>query len=129
MVDLRPEQIYAAVRALLDQMSPEMRAEAEALLRRAEAGEKVDLALLRLVRRDERLRERLNALLFPEEGARGFEPLPGPPSASPSAPRYVCPQPDCGYTWRPPQAGAPRPRCPEHGLELIPAPAGGGDDA
>jgi hypothetical protein len=52
MPDLSPETIYRVFRDLLDEAPASLRPEIEALLARAEAGEKTDNQLLRLARRD-----------------------------------------------------------------------------
>jgi len=48
MPDLSPETIYRVFRDLLDEAPASLRPEIEALLARAEAGEKTDNQLLRL---------------------------------------------------------------------------------
>jgi hypothetical protein len=63
MPDLSPETIYRVFRDLLDEAPASLRPEIEALLARAEAGEKTDNQLLRLARRDPDFLQRVNARL------------------------------------------------------------------
>lgn len=117
MQDSNENAIYREVRLLLEQMRPEMRAQAEALLTQAESGEKTDNDLLWLIRDDKEL---ANLLAERLKGAathtRGFAPLGGEPVAS--AGKYVCPQ--CDYTRYLQKAGEEPGECPEHHIPLIP---------
>ena len=92
-----PDEIYRAVRALLDDLPPNMRARAAALLRQAEDGRKTDNALLRLLRQDAAIYRRFQQLLHPGEtlGARGFTPIAGEPDDIPAGQEWKCPHPGC----------------------------------
>jgi hypothetical protein len=96
MPDLSPETIYRVFRDLLDEAPASLRPEIEALLARAEAGEKTDNQLLRLARRDPDFLQRVNARLEMVGGTRGFSGLP--PG-----------QPHPRLQW-PPRPGQPHPR-------------------
>lgn len=117
MQDSNEKAVYREVRLLLEQMRPEMRTQAEALLTQAESGEKTDTDLLWLIRDDKEL---ANLLAERLKGAatniRGFAPLGGEPVAS--AGKYVCPQ--CDYTRYLQKAGEEPGECPEHHIPLIP---------
>jgi hypothetical protein len=130
MPDLSPETIYCVFRDLLDEAPASLRPEIEALLARAEAGEKTDNQLLRLARRDPDFLQRVNARLemvggtrgfngLPAECSptRGFSGLPGPVSPTPGL-TYVCPQ--CDYTHVLGEVGEDPGECPTHHVALIP---------
>jgi hypothetical protein len=96
MTDLSPETIYRVFRDLLDEAPASLRPEIEALLARAEAGEKTDNQLLRLARRDPDFLQRVNARLEMVGGTRGFSGLPpraAPPPASVASPARSAPPP------------------------------------
>lgn len=115
--DLSPETIYRVFRDLLDEAPASLRPEIEALLARAEAGEKTDNQLLRLARRDPDFLQRVNARLEMVGGTRGFSGLPGPVSPTPGL-TYVCPQ--CDYTRVLREVGEDPGECPTHHVALIP---------
>ncbi len=118
MNNSQEQVIYREVRLLLEQMTPEMRAQAETLLARAERGEKTDIALLKLIRADRALAETLARRLAAAETSRSaYGSLPGEPVVSASN-IYVCPQ--CEYTWHRQVAGQRPPECPTHHVPLIP---------
>jgi hypothetical protein len=128
MPDLSPETIYRVFRDLLDEAPASLRPEIEALLARAEAGEKTDNQLLRLARRDPDFLQRVNVRLEIVDGTRdfllagspsptaGFSDLAGPFIPTPGLP-YVCPQ--CDYSRILGEVGEPG-ECPTHHVALIP---------
>jgi hypothetical protein len=119
MTDLSPETIYRVFRDLLDEAPASLRPEIEALLARAEAGEKTDNQLLLLARPDPDFLQRVNARLEMVGGTRGFSDLPGPFNPDPpSGPTYVCPQ--CDYTRVLGEVGEDPGECPTHQVTLIP---------
>jgi len=132
LTDLSPETIYRVFRDLLDEAPASLRPEIEALLARAEAGEKTDNQLLRLARRDPDFLQRVNARLEMVGGTRGFSDLPpvgsplpglidlpGPVDPTlPPGPTYVCPQ--CDYTRVLGEVGEDPGECPTHHVALIP---------
>ncbi|MEU4469437.1 hypothetical protein AB0G20_38085 [Streptomyces sp. NPDC024017] len=124
---MRDEDIVSAARALR-KGSPDLWSDAggradmvDALLRLAEAGERVGDELLVLLTSDASLREELSALLLADEdtyrqvsGNGGYAPLAG--HGAPSAEMlYHCPA--CDYTYPVFEAGEPVPEgCPDgHG--------------
>jgi len=115
--DLSSETIYLAFRDLLDEAPASLRPEIEALLARAEAGEKTDNQLLRLARRDPDFLQRVNARLEMVDGTRGFSGLGGYPHPTPGL-TYVCPQ--CNYSRILGEVGEEPGECPTHHVALIP---------
>ena len=115
--DLSSETIYLAFRDLLDEAPASLRPEIEALLARAEAGEKTDNQLLRLARRDPDFLQRVNARLEMVDGTRGFSGLGGYPHPTPGL-TYVCPQ--CDYSRTLGEVGEDPGECPTHHVALIP---------
>lgn len=114
------QAVYREVRSLLPEMDPEMRTQAEALLAEAERGQKTDVALLKLIRSDPRLREILAARLSltGSETARSlYSPSAGDVS-SPRAPKFICPE--CGFTRYLQKAGEDPGVCPKDGRPLVP---------
>lgn len=114
------QAVYREVRSLLPEMDPEMRAQAEALLAEAERGQKTDIALLKLIRSDPRLREILAARLrlTGSEAARSlYSPSAGDVS-SPGARKFICPE--CGFTRYLQKAGEDPGVCPKDGRPLVP---------
>jgi hypothetical protein len=121
MPDLSPETIYRVFRDLLDEAPASLRPEIEALLARAEAGEKTDNQLLRLARRDPDFLQRVNARLEMVDGTRVLQRpviiIPGLPDPTPGL-TYVCPQ--CDYTRVLGEVGEEPGECPTHHVALIP---------
>lgn len=117
MPDLSSETIYRVFRDLLDEAPASLRPEIEALLARAEAGEKTDNQLLLLARRDRDFLQRVNARLEMVDGTRGFSSLPGDPDPTPGL-IYVCPQ--CDYSRILGEVGEEPGECPTHHVALIP---------
>lgn len=115
--DLFSETIYLAFRDLLDEAPASLRPEIEALLARAEAGEKTDNQLLLLARRDRDFLQRVNARLGMVGGTRGFSGLGGYPHPTPGL-TYVCPQ--CDYSRTLGEVGEEPGECPTHHVALIP---------
>jgi hypothetical protein len=117
MPDLSPETIYRVFRDLLDEAPASLRPEIEALLARAEAGEKTDNQLLRLARRDRDFLQRVNARLEMVDGTRVFSGLAGSVGSTPGL-TYVCPQ--CDYSRVLGEVGEEPGECPTHHVALIP---------
>jgi len=119
------DEIYRAVRTLLNDLPPEMRARAAALLRQAENGQKTDNALLRLLRQDAGVYRQLQRLLQSGEtpgetlGTRGYTPPAGEPGSIPASQEWVCPHPGCSETRPVIQAGEDPPDCPTHGVPMV----------
>ncbi len=117
MKDTHEKAVYREVRLLLEQMRPEMRTQAEALLTKAESGEKTDTDLLWLIRDDKELANLLaDRLKGAATNTKGYAPLGGEHDVL--APKYVCPQ--CDYTRYLQKAGQAPGECPEHRVPLIP---------
>jgi len=124
MPDLSPETIYRVFRDLLDEAPASLRPEIEALLARAEAGEKTDNQLLRLARRDRDFLQRVNARLEMVDRERSVliagnanVIIPGLPDSTPGL-TYVCPQ--CDYSRTLGEVGEDPGECPTHHKALIP---------
>lgn len=112
-----PREVYYAARRYLPYLPQELQQAMRDLLRRAQAGEKVDNAILETVSRDSKARKWLSVALLTDEAARmGYELLPGPPGPIPARSLWVCPQ--CGFEWRVFRRGSPVPPCPKDGLPL-----------
>ncbi len=78
MKDTHEKAVYREVRLLLEQMRPEMRTQAEALLTKAESGEKTDTDLLWLIRDDKELANLLaDRLKGAATNTKGYAPLGG----------------------------------------------------
>jgi hypothetical protein len=129
MPDLSSETIYRVFRDLLDEAPASLRPEIEALLARAEAGEKTDNQLLRLARHDPDFLQRVNARLeqlemvdikrsiFIGGDVSGQIIVLGPPISTPGL-IYVCPQ--CNYSRILGEVGEEPGECPTHHVALIP---------
>jgi hypothetical protein len=124
MPDLSLETIYRVFRDLLDEAPASLRPEIEALLARAEAGEKTDNQLLRLARRDRDFLQRVNARLEMVDRERSVliggnvsVIIPGLPDSTPGL-TYVCPQ--CDYSRVLGEVGEEPGECPTHHVALIP---------
>jgi|GEM_PF-1265501 hypothetical protein len=125
MPDLSPETIYRVFRDLLDEAPASLRPEIEALLARAEAGEKTDNQLLRLARHEPVFLQRVNARLEMVDrersvlitGDANVIIIPGLPDPTPGL-TYVCPQ--CDYSRVLGEVGEEPGECPTHHVALIP---------
>lgn len=51
-------------------------------------------------------------------GTLGFQPLPGSPQ-NPDFSRYICPEPDCNYTWTRRNRAQTIPHCPTHPQQTL----------
>ncbi|MGB9873081.1 MAG: hypothetical protein ACPLYD_15670 [Anaerolineae bacterium] len=118
MTAIPPEAIYRVFRDLLDETPPSLRADIEALLARAEQGEKTDNQLLKLARRDRAFLQRVNTRLQILESTRGFDALPGPSSPTPGE-TYVCPVKGCDYRRVIAEIGEDPGECPIHHQRLV----------
>jgi len=115
--DLSSETIYRVFRDLLDEAPAPLRPEIEALLARAEAGDKTDNKLLRLARREPVFLDRVNTRLGMVGSTRGFSGLAGSVGSTPGL-TYVCPQ--CDYSRTLGEVGEDPGECPVHHVALIP---------
>jgi hypothetical protein len=116
-----PDDVYNAVRSLLDAMPPATRRRAETLLQEAQNGKKTDNALLRLLKDNETLRSQLERMLYGGEavGERSYAPLPGNAAEIPASQMWVCPHADCSESESVIQEGEDPPYCPIHNVPMI----------
>jgi hypothetical protein len=123
---LLPIDYYNAARKLLPEMDEAMRQVVEELLKRAEAGEKVDNRLVEIVTENKVLRKKYrDALELGDENTMGYSPLAGGVN-SPNARKFICPVPGHNYINRIQKVGEDPGMCPMHNLALIPFDQKGG---
>lgn len=116
-----PQDVYTAVRNLLPELDDAMRNSVEALLARADAGDKVDNLIIDLIAENSAARKKMREALYFEDdflSARDFSGLAGDPS-SPDARKYMCPRNGCKHTIHIQKAGEDPGKCPEHGISLV----------
>ena len=122
MAQFTPEDVLEGARTIRPFLPDLLGTEAEPvdqqlaeLLGQAKAGQQDDQQILEILTSHPKTRSWIAEFLSPEQASKGYQSLPGKPSAV-SAPKYVCPEGD--YTWFQRSAGTPVPSCPTHNCQL-----------
>jgi len=111
-------EVYYAARRARDLLPPGEQTRLDALLRRASRGEKVDNAILKLLRPYDQARDWMVNALYLGGETRQYATLPGEVGPIPARSLWVCPK--CGFQWRVLRKGRPVPPCPYDGTPLVP---------
>lgn len=128
MVEDLARAVLPQLPKLAGDKAPKLEAELNALLLRADHGEDVDAPILKLLQQEPHVEE-----WIAHKVSADFSKVPAPDVLgyiSPvsgvgdiSADRYACPRGD--FVWSRADVGDEPPRCPNHGISLVPAEADG----
>ena len=123
------KDVYYSATMILPYLKPEMKIQVEALLAKANAGEKTDNLLLETITSAGGFpRAWLRSALLGEIGEAderllfGRVTLAGNPNSIPAGSIWICPNESCDFEWHVRRAGQPVPPCPNHKVTLIPKP-------
>lgn len=117
------EEILSVITFLV--LAPTVEPELKSLLKRASAGEDVEIAILDLLNEGESTRNLLQDKLSGQDTSRterGFSSLPGDSTTSiPGTKLYRCPVDGCTRIWFMSRAGQKIPQCPDHQVPFVEA--------
>lgn len=120
-----PSELYQTATAICDVLpflAPALAPELKSLLKRATAGEDVEVAILDLLNEHENTREWLQDKLAERTSCseRGFSSLPGDSTSNIiGIKQYCCPRAGCRRKWFMHRIGQKIPQCPDHPVQFV----------